>query len=314
MVNNAVVSHNSVNELYYLEEVDSTNTWAKANLDKFGPVGAVYTTSQTAGRGRRGHTWINASGQALYYTVVLKTELAQPESLPLFASMAVADALEQRYGIQCQIKWPNDLLLNGKKIVGILCEGMPDHHAIVCGIGINLAQPQSYFDAMELPHGTSLALQGIAVDPAADAAALAESMTNFGFDRALYGFEREGFAAIRDAYKARCVNLGRHVTFDGGEGTALDVDEEGRLVVQGAEGSTHVFTGEVSVHGIYGAGKTMDETFGLIETVEKAAQIYMLTAHLPRVNTIKDEQMQELAEFFGVNYREDFLNVQHEQK
>ena len=190
MVNNAVVSHNSVNELYYLEEVDSTNTWAKANLDKFGPVGAVYTTSQTAGRGRRGHTWINASGQALYYTVVLKTELAQP---------------------------------------------------------------QSYFDAMELPHGTSLALQGIAVDPAADAAALAESMTNFGFDRALYGFEREGFAAIRDAYKARCVNLGRHVIFDGGEGTAVDVDEEGRLVVQGAEGSTHVFTGEVSVHGIYGA-------------------------------------------------------------
>ena len=253
MVNDAVISHNSVNELYYLEEVDSTNTWAKANLDKFGPVGAVYTTSQTAGRGRRGHTWINASGQALYYTVVLKTELAQPESLPLFASMAVADALEQRYGIQCQIKWPNDLLLNGKKIVGILCEGMPDHHAIVCGIGINLAQPQSYFDAMELPHGTSLALQGIAVDPAADAAALAESMTNFGFDRALYGFEREGFSAIRDAYKARCVNLGRHVTFDGGEGTAVDVDEEGRLVVQGAEGSTHVFTGEVSVHGIYGA-------------------------------------------------------------
>ena len=253
MVSDAVVSHNSVNELYYLEEVDSTNTWAKANLDKFGPVGAVYTTSQTAGRGRRRHTWISATGQALYYTVVLKTELAQPESLPLFASMAVADALEQRYGIQCQIKWPNDLLLNGKKIVGILCEGMPDHHAIVCGIGINLAQPQSYFDAMALPHGTSLALQGIAVNPAADAAALAESMTNFGFDRALYGFEREGFAAIRDAYKARCVNLGRHVTFDGGEGTAVDVDEEGRLVVQGAEGSTHVFTGEVSVHGIYGA-------------------------------------------------------------
>mgnify|MGYP000816812433 CR=1 FL=1 len=168
MVNDAVVSHNSVNELYYLEEVDSTNTWAKANLDKFGPVGAVYTTSQTAGRGRRGHTWINASGQALYYTVVLKTELAQPESLPLFASMAVADALEQRYGIQCQIKWPNDLLLNGKKIVGILCESVSygyqqQGRGILCGIGINLAQPQSYFDAADLPHGTSLALQGAAV-------------------------------------------------------------------------------------------------------------------------------------------------------
>ena len=63
------------------------------------------------------------------------------------------------------------------------------------------------------------------------------------------------------------------------------------------------------MHGIYGAGKTMDETFGLIETVEKAAQIYMLTAHLPRVNTIKDSKMKELAEFFGVDYRKDFLNI-----
>lgn len=63
------------------------------------------------------------------------------------------------------------------------------------------------------------------------------------------------------------------------------------------------------MHGIYGAGRTMDETFGLIETVEKAAQIYMLTAHLPRMNTIKDTEMQQLAEFFGVDYRKDFLNI-----
>ena len=80
-----------------------------------------------------------------------------------------------------------------------------------------------------------------------------------------------------------------------GEATAEKM-KEFRLVVWG-------------MHGIYGAGKTMDETFGLIETVEKAAQIYMLTAHLPRVNTIKDEEMVELAEFFGVKYRKDFLNL-----
>ena len=64
-----------------------------------------------------------------------------------------------------------------------------------------------------------------------------------------------------------------------------------------------------AMHGIYGAGKTMDETFGLIETVEKAAQIYMLTAHLPRKNTIKDEDMLKLVELFGVKYRKDFLNI-----
>ena len=80
-----------------------------------------------------------------------------------------------------------------------------------------------------------------------------------------------------------------------GEATAAKM-KEFRLVVWG-------------MHGIYGAGKDLDETFGLIETVEKAAQIYMLTAHLPRVNTIKDEEMKELAEFFGVNYRKDFLNL-----
>ena len=63
------------------------------------------------------------------------------------------------------------------------------------------------------------------------------------------------------------------------------------------------------MHGIYGAGKTLDETFGLIETVEKAAQIYMLTAGFERKNTIKDEDMVKLAEFFNVEYRKDFLNL-----
>ncbi len=61
------------------------------------------------------------------------------------------------------------------------------------------------------------------------------------------------------------------------------------------------------MHGIYGVGKDLDEAFGLIETVEKAAQLYMLTAHLPRVNTITDENLVEIAEGFGVNYRKDFL-------
>lgn len=237
----------------YLPEADSTNLWAKQHLDRFGPVGAVYTTSQTAGRGRLGRSWVNAAGQALYYTAVLKTPLAQPATLPLFASLAVCDALRQRYGVECRIKWPNDILLNGKKLAGILCEVAPDGRSLIVGIGINLAQPQSYFDAAGLPHGTSLALQGVAVDPDADPERLAQQLTDFGFDRALYTYEVEGFAPYRARYKAQCVNLGRHVTYDGGAGTAEDIDEEGRLVVRGDGGDHRVFTGEVSVRGIYGA-------------------------------------------------------------
>ncbi len=63
-----------------------------------------------------------------------------------------------------------------------------------------------------------------------------------------------------------------------------------------------------ALHGLYGAGKSLDETFGLVETVEKAAQIYMLTSHLSRKNTITDFQLKQLAEFFKVDYRKDFLN------
>jgi len=251
MVNNAVVSHNSVNELYYLEEVDSTNTWAKANLDKFGPVGAVYTTSQTAGRGRRGHTWINASGQALYYTVVLKTELAQPESLPLFASMAVADALEQRYGIQCQIKWPNDLVLEGRKLAGILTEASlsgrgVDH--VVIGIGVNLRQRPDDFSPEVARIATSLEAQGYPADRAALETALAEALCQaFG-----HLHTPEVYAAD---YRRLCLNLGQTLRIpDTGETvTALDIDRQYGLVVRRRDGTVDTLRcGEVSVRGLYG--------------------------------------------------------------
>ena len=237
----------SINEVRYLPECGSTNAYMKEHFEEFGPVGAVYTTNQTAGRGRLGRTWVNAEGKALYYTVAIREPLAQPATLPLLASLAVRRQLALRYGVDCQIKWPNDLLLNGKKIVGILC-----------GIGINLAQPQSYVDAADLPHGTSLALQGAAIDLEQDPGWLAEALTDFGFDRPLYTFARDGFAPFREEYKAACVNIGRRVTFDlpdGGQGAgeAVDVDEEGRLVVRTDSGEEHVFTGEVSVRGIYGS-------------------------------------------------------------
>ena len=253
----------SINEVRYLPECGSTNAYVKEHFEEFGPVGAVYTTNQTAGRGRLGRTWVYAEGKGLYYTAAIREPLAQPATLPLLASLAVRRQLQLRYGVECQIKWPNDLLLNGKKIVGILCESVcygyqQQGRGILCGIGINLAQPQSYFDAAGLPHGTSLALQGAAVDLAADPQWLAEALTDFGFDRPLYVFAREGFAPFRSEYKAACINLGRRVTFDlpdgsQGAGEAVDVDDEGRLVVRTDSGEEHVFTGEVSVHGIYGA-------------------------------------------------------------
>lgn len=252
----------SMNEVRFLPECSSTNTYVKEHFEEFGPIGAVYTLHQTAGRGRLGRKWESAPGKALYYSVAIREPLAQPSTLPLLASLAVRRQLELRYGVQCQIKWPNDLLLNGKKVVGILCESVcygfqNQGRGIVCGIGINLAQSQSDLDAAGLPHASSLALEGVAVDLENDPSWLAEGLTDFGFDRPMFTFAREGFACFREEYKAACINLGKCVTFDlpdgsKGSGIAVDIDTEGRLVVQTDAGAQHIFTGEVSVQGIYG--------------------------------------------------------------
>lgn len=240
--------------LISLPSVENTNTWAKKHLDRFGAFGAVYTTSQTAGRGRLGRTWVNAAGQALYYSCVVREPLVQPETLPLLACLVTAKVLHGRYGIDCRIKWPNDLLLNGKKIVGILCEGVPDKGAWIMGIGINLAQPQSYFDQAGLPHGASLLTSGVPVQVERDADILAAGLTEPGFSAVMPRFAKEGIEPFLSDYRTHCVNLGRHVSYDGGEGTALDVDKDGRLVVSDdATGEHRIFSGEVSVRGVYGA-------------------------------------------------------------
>jgi len=238
-------------KLLYLPSVGSTNQWAKENLAQLSPVGAVWTTSQTEGRGRLGRTWANAAGQALYYTVAYTQSMVQPAALPLFASLAVAGAIQEKFNVEPAIKWPNDLLVGGKKVVGILCEGVPG--AVVCGIGVNLAQPQRYFDEAGLPHATSLALEGYTVNTESAPNRLALRMTRRLTGESFEQFAREGIAPFLEEYRRRCVNLGRHVTFEGGEGVAEDLDGEGRLIVRTKSGETAVFSGEVSVQGIYGA-------------------------------------------------------------
>ena len=234
-----------------LPEADSTNLYCKAHLSRMGHFDAVWTTCQTAGRGRRGHVWQNAPGAALYYTTLFKEPLADPACLPLASGLAAARALEECFGVECALKWPNDLMLGGKKAVGILCEGFGG--AFVSGIGVNLSQTGEFFAAAGLPHGVSVAGHlGHPLPPDAPRQ-LAEALSRrFTADEDLQRFYREGFAPLRGTYTARCVNLGRQVWFEGGEGVAETVDEQGRLVVAAEGGLRHVLSGEVSVKGIYG--------------------------------------------------------------
>lgn len=240
-----------MSRLEYLPVVDSTNLWCKQHQQQLEDGDAVYSQCQTAGRGRLGRSWQNAPGSALYYSVFLKGSMADRASLPLAASLAVSRALWQEFGARTQIKWPNDLLLGGKKLVGILCEGVSG--GIVCGIGVNLTQSRDFWHKAQLPYATSLLAEGI--DPGADGARrLAQTLSDqLGPKGMLEGFRAEGFSVLQKEYKQACVNIGRKVQFEGGEGLVRDVDSKGQLVVEEIEkGEKRVFTGEVHVGGIYG--------------------------------------------------------------
>lgn len=233
----------------FVQQTDSTNSWCRRQLEKLPDGFAVYTTCQTAGRGRRGRAWTNAPGQGLYYTIVCRRPMADPAALPLAASLAVLRALKQQLGLDCQVKWPNDLIWKGKKLGGILCEAAQG--AILCGIGINLMQDAAYFQQNGLTHGISAA-QILGRKPEENTPEVLANALSRLFAEEMKGFYRQGFAAIRPEYLKRCANLGRKVRFDGGEGRAVDVDEAGRLVVNTGAGTQAVFTGEVTVEGIYG--------------------------------------------------------------
>ncbi|HIV87528.1 MAG TPA: biotin--[acetyl-CoA-carboxylase] ligase [Candidatus Pygmaiobacter gallistercoris] len=235
--------------LVFLSEVDSTNSWLIRNAATLKDADAVYTDNQTAGRGRKGRVWENQPGAMLCLSMLIRRPLADPTTLPLLSSLAAADAVEQLCGCRGEIKWPNDLLLQGKKICGILCESLLSgaDACYIPGIGINLAQPADFFAARGLPHGGSLlSLTGVSCDLKTAAEALYDALL-----RRLDAFAAGGFPAIAAEYRAACVNLGKEVYTDTLRGTAVAVDDAGRLVVRTAEGETAVFTGEVTVRGIY---------------------------------------------------------------
>lgn len=206
----------------------------------------VATDDQTAGRGRLDRSWVAPAGTALAISVLVRGALAAPRAswIPLIAGLAMAEAIAAagpagRVGI----KWPNDVLLDGRKVCGILVEGVPGTPDVVVGAGVNLTQRQE-----ELPRldATSLALAGVR-DVDADRL-LADYLTTL---RALLdpGRDAEG---IRAAVIARCLTVGTSVRVERPEGvllgTARDLDEAGRLVVVDGAGSVHAVAAGDVVH------------------------------------------------------------------
>ncbi len=206
----------------------------------------VLAEEQSRGRGRFGRSWVSPAGKNLYFTIVLRPAVANLRLLSMIAPLAVCEAVSQQTGLEPEIKWPNDVLLNGHKLSGTLVEtdlaGAIVRHSLV-GIGVNVN-----FIVTDMPEiamiATSLS-QELGRDMSRELILVA--ILN-RFDE-LYRSEP---AAVRDAWKSRLETLGRNVavTFRDRvyQGLAEDVDEDGNLVLRTSDGSRIVLeAGEVSL-------------------------------------------------------------------
>lgn len=237
--------------IIHLEETDSTNTWIKQRRSEL-PNGTLVTAKrQTAGRGRMGHIWLDEQGM-LPMSVLLK-EPPHPAEITLCAAVAVCRALEAAYTKSKPnfgIKWPNDIVLDGYKLCGILCESacFGDRIDVICGIGVNISQSAEFFAQAGLPHGASLKmLTGAAPERDALAEEIADRLTELC---------SAGFSTVLEEYRSRCVTLGREIrVIQGGEertAFAQSIAENGFLICRDDSGTFEVNSGEVSVRGLYG--------------------------------------------------------------
>ena len=240
--------------------VDSTNNACKRLAAEGAPDGTVVLTDrQTAGRGRRGRTFVSPPG-GLYFSTILRPH-AKPEALmhlTAMAAVAAARAVFAVSGVYPDIKWTNDLILNGRKLCGILTELSVEGETgelqyVVAGIGFNVSQREEDFVGEVSKIATSILREtGRLISRAELSAAMIEELD------ALYTALRSGeTSGYLDEYRRRCVTIGREVQLlwqDTKEKvTALDVDEEFGLIVRRENGTVEtVRTGEVSVRGLYG--------------------------------------------------------------
>lgn len=242
--------------IYYFDVTDSTNTQAKAL--KGGQHGSlVVADRQTSGRGRLGRTWESSSNDNIYMTLRLKPDIPVDKApmLTLVMALSVVRAVEDITGIKGNIKWPNDIVVNKKKICGILTEMSVDMTGIeyvVIGVGVNVNT--KHFPEEIKETATSLSAEGGQDFERADI--IAKILERF--EEYYETFARgNNLADLMDAYNAHLINRNKEVrVLEPGQeysGYALGIDELGQLLVRREDGSVEkIFAGEVSVRGLYG--------------------------------------------------------------
>ncbi|HYE92643.1 MAG TPA: biotin--[acetyl-CoA-carboxylase] ligase [Terriglobales bacterium] len=222
-----------------LAAVDSTQTHAARLAEDGAPDGTVVVAdTQTAGKGRRGRVWSDAPGASLLMSVVVRSSLpiTRLPLLSIAAGVALAEALNDVGVREPRLKWPNDVLVDGRKIAGVLLERRGD--AVILGIGVNL-------DARAIPaelraQATCVAEGGGGPDRDALLVGVLEA-----FARWRGRLEREGFEAVRERWTGLAETLGKRVSVDGVVGIAEALDGDGALLVATERGVARVVAGDV---------------------------------------------------------------------
>ncbi len=231
----------------FLEECGSTNDYIREHLAELSDGAAVTAKLQTAGRGRRGHTW-SANDGMLPLSILFRDPIER-DTLTARVGLAVCEALESVCDNipEVRIKWPNDIIISQKKVCGILCECsfFGDCACVICGIGVNISQDEDFFRENGLPNaGSLLSITGTAPERETVFRAVAERVKQ----RAAVPF-----AECLADFKARVLNIGRSVRIIGENGeraaTAVDIAPNGFLVCEDESGRFEVGSGEVSVRG-----------------------------------------------------------------
>ena len=245
-------------KIYYFESIDSTNDKAKiiAVDEEEGTV--VIAEEQTGGKGRLGRKWISPKGKGIWMSIILKpsVEPFKVGSITLLGAAAIFKGLENM-GISSKIKWPNDIIIDDKKISGILTEMSAELNRInhlIMGIGINVN-----LDQVDIPEdlkdkATSLKING---DRKIDRKVLLAHILN-EFEKLYIPFRENGDTSIAiDICKKNSATVGNEVKIIRGKeeklGRAIDIDEKGQLIVEFKDGKIeNIFSGEVSVRGVNG--------------------------------------------------------------
>ena len=245
-------------QVIYFDETDSTNIQAKRLAEQKASHGTlVVADRQNGGKGRRGRVWTSPSGVGIWMSLILRPKIspASASMLTLVAALAVREGIEKETGISAGIKWPNDLVLNGKKICGILTEmstELMEIQYVVPGIGINVNQTEFPDEIKET--AASLYLEsGKLWKRSGLIAAIMEAFEK-NYDIFL---KTEDMSGLMEEYNQYLVNRGKEVCVLAPQGEyramANGINREGSLLVTRADGTREeIISGEVSVRGIYG--------------------------------------------------------------